>query len=385
MIPFNKPLITGLEEKFVQDLIRGVKHCGDGGYTKKCSQWLENHIGTKRALLTTSCTHSIEMAAILLDIFPGDEIIMPSYTFVSSANPFVLRGAKVVFVDINPNTMNIDENVIEQAITDKTKAVVVVHYAGISCDMDEVIKIAKKHNIYVIEDAAQGLMSYYKNKPLGSIGDIGCVSFHETKNYQCGEGGAIFINNESLIERAEIIREKGTNRSQFFRGEIDKYTWVDLGSSYLPNEITAAFLYAQLNNAGKVKLKRRAIWERYYQNLKSLELDGLIKLPYIPQGCNHNAHIFYIKANGVEQRQEITEYLKSKQIQVAFHYVPLHSAIAGKKFAEFRGEDNFTTIESEKLLRLPLYYDLTLDEVDMICREIKNVLGVAVDLDILLN
>lgn len=375
MIPFNKPLITGLEEKYISDVLKGARHCGDGPYTKKCNTWLEKNTGCKKAFLTTSCTHALEMASILIDIQAGDEVIMPSFTFVSSANPFVLRGAKVIFIDINPNSMNMDENLVEQAITEKTKAIVPVHYAGTCCNMDKIMEIASKHNLYIIEDAAQALMATYKGKALGTIGDIGCISFHETKNYHCGEGGAILVNNEKLVERAEIIREKGTNRSLFLRGQVDKYTWVDVGSSYLPGELNAAFLFGQLEMAEGVNLKRRAFWSRYYENLKPLKEEGLLDLQLIPEECSHNAHLFYIKMKNIEERQDMIDYLRQNDVQSVFHYVPLHSAIAGLRFSEFKGEDKFTTMESERLLRLPLFYDLKFEEVDFICNKVERFLN----------
>lgn len=372
MIPFNIPLVTGKEISYIQQAIVNKKFCGDGLFTKKCNQWLENNIKTKKALLTTSCTHALEMAAILANVQEGDEIIMPSFTFVTTANAFVLRGAKIVFVDIKPDTMNIDETKIEGAITDKTKAVVPVHYAGVCCEMDIIIELAKKYNLLIIEDAAQGIMANYKGKALGSIGHIGCYSFHETKNYTCGEGGAILINDERFIERAEIIREKGTNRLRFLQGQVDKYTWVDIGSSYLPGELNAAFLYANLQMAEEVKKKRLCLWNRYYENLEKLKLKGTVELPYIPSNCEHNAHMFYIKLKDIEERQNVIHFLKDHGIQTVFHYIPLHSSLAGKMFGRFIGEDKYTTIESERLLRLPLYYDLTLEEVDYITKHIEK-------------
>lgn len=372
MILFNIPLVTGKEIGYIQQAIVNKKFCGDGSFTKKCNEWLEDHIKTKKALLTTSCTHALEMAAILADVQEGDEVIMPSFTFVTTANAFVLKGAKVVFVDIRPETMNIDETKIEEAITDKTKAIVPVHYAGICCEMDVIIELAKKYNLLVIEDAAQGIMANYKGKALGSIGHIGCYSFHETKNYTCGEGGAILINDERFLERAEIIREKGTNRLRFLKGQVDKYTWVDIGSSYLPSELNAAFLYANLQMAEEVKKKRLYLWNRYYENLEKLKLKGSVELPYIPSHCEHNAHMFYIKLKDIEERQNVIKFLKDNGIQAVFHYIPLHSSLAGKRFGRFMGEDKYTTIESERLLRLPLYYDLTLEEVDYITKHIEK-------------
>ena len=373
MINFNVPLCVGKEGKYLEEVVKqNRKLCGDGLFTKKCSQWFEKNFSTKKALLTTSCTHALEMAAILCGINSGDEIIVPSYTFVSTANAFVLRGAKIVFVDIRPDTMNIDENLIEAAITEKTKAIVPVHYAGVACEMDKIMEIAKKYNLYVIEDAAQGVMATYKGKALGTIGDIGCYSFHETKNYIMGEGGAILINNNKFIERAEIIREKGTDRSKFFRGEVDKYSWVDLGSSFLPSELNAAYLYAQLEEADNINKKRLNIWNRYYDGLIELKNKGALELPNIPEGCNHNAHMFYIKVKNLDERTKLINYLKEKDIMSVFHYIPLHSSKAGIHFGRFNGEDNFTTKESERLLRLPLYYDLKLEEVNLIIETIKK-------------
>jgi dTDP-4-amino-4,6-dideoxygalactose transaminase len=313
------------------------------------------------------------MAAILCDIQPGDEVIMPSYTFVSTADAFVLRGATAVFVDIRPDTMNIDENLIEAAITEKTKAIVPVHYAGVSCEMDKIMEIAKKHNLKVVEDAAQGVMSTYKGKALGTIGDFGCYSFHETKNYSMGEGGALLIKHQEDIEQAEIIREKGTNRSKFFRGQIDKYTWVEAGSSYLPSELNAAYLYAQLEKADEINNARIACWDKYYENLKPLADAGKIELPVVPDGCVHNAHMFYIKSKDLEERTAFIKFMKEeKGIGVVFHYIPLHSAPAGRKYGRFVGEDRYTTRESERLVRLPMYYGLTPDGVDEICDAVKE-------------
>ncbi|QUE30742.1 dTDP-4-amino-4,6-dideoxygalactose transaminase [Francisella philomiragia] len=346
--------------------------CGDNKYTKLCHKWFEDKFKCKKALLTTSCTHALEMAAILLDIKEGDEIIMPSYTFVSTANAFVLRGAKIVFVDIRPNTMNIDERKIEAAITSKTKVIVPVHYAGIACDMDSIMTIARKHNLFVVEDAAQGVMSSYKGKALGTIGDIGCYSFHETKNYSMGEGGAIIINNEKFIERAEIIREKGTNRTQFFRGEVDKYTWVDIGSSYLPSDILAYYLYTQLLIADKINNQRLALWDGYYNGLKPLLDKGFVDLPIVPRGCKHNGHMFYIKLSNLNERSLFLKYLKENSILGVFHYIPLHSSIAGRKYGSFFGDDIFTTSESEKIVRLPMYFDLSFEDVDFIINIVKR-------------
>lgn len=367
MINFNIPPYVGKEDEFVYEAIRtNKKLCGDGPFTKKCNSWMEENFSISKVLLTTSCTHALEMAAILADIKAGDEVIAPSFTFVSTVNAFVLRGARIVFVDIRPDTLNIDERIIEGAITDKTKAIIPVHYAGVACEMDKIMAIAKKHNLLVIEDAAQGVMSTYKGKALGSIGDFGAYSFHETKNYTMGEGGAILIQNKDYIERAEIIREKGTNRSKFFRGQVDKYSWVDLGSSYLPSELNAAYLYAQLEEAERINDDRLKTWNLYYAGLKQLEEDGEIELPVIPDYCTHNAHMFYIKCRDLEERSKLIEYLKENGIHAVFHYIPLHSAQAGIKFGRLHGEDRYTTKESERLLRLPLYYGLKEEEVNYI-------------------
>lgn len=358
MIQFNVPPYTGKEMEYIREAIESRKICGDGDFTKKCNQWIESQTGTSKALLTTSCTHATEMAAILCDIHPGDEVIMPSYTFVSAADAFVLRGAKVIFVDIRSDTLNIDEKLIENAITDKTKAIVPVHYAGVSCEMDTIMQIAKKYQLKVIEDAAQGVMSYYKGQALGTIGDYGCFSFHETKNLSMGEGGALLIKDADMIERAEIVREKGTNRSKFFRGQIDKYTWMDVGSSYLPSELNAAYLWAQLEVATDIYNDRMSSWNLYYEGLKPLQEKGYIDLPIIPDGCIHNAHMFYIKTKDLEERTRLINFLRTKGVNAVFHYIPLHRAPAGIKYGEFRGEDVYTTKESERLVRLPMYYGL---------------------------
>ncbi len=360
MIPFNAPPVTGTEIDFMQAAMGSGKLCGDGGFTRRCQQWMEQRFGSKKVLLTPSCTASLEMAALLLDIQPGDEVIMPSYTFVSTANAFVLRGATIVFVDVHPDTMNIDETKIEAAITDKTKVIVPVHYAGVACDMDVIMALAKKHNLFVVEDAAQGVMSTWKGKALGTIGHIGCYSFHETKNYTAGgEGGATLINDPALVERAEIIREKGTNRSQFFRGQVDKYTWRDVGSSYLMSDLQAAYLWAQLEAADPINQQRLNLWNNYYQALKPLADEGRIDLPVVPEGCGQNAHMFYIKLRDEADRSALINYLKEAEILAVFHYIPLHSSPAGQHFGRFHGEDSFTTSESERLLRLPLFYNLT--------------------------
>lgn len=372
MISFNVPPYIGSELVYIKDAIEKRKICGDGEYTKKCNAWLEKKTGTAKALLTTSCTHALEMAALLCNIQPGDEVILPSYTFVSTADAFVLRGAKVVFVDIHPDTMNIDETLIEAAITEKTKAIVPVHYAGVSCEMDTIMDIAKRHNCYVVEDAAQGIMCTYRGKALGTIGDYGCFSFHETKNYSMGEGGALLIQDANNLEMAEIIREKGTNRSKFFRGQIDKYTWVEAGSSYLPSELNAAYLFAQLENADEVNENRMNSWNKYYESLKPLAEAGKIELPVIPEGCVHNAHMFYIKTKDIEERTAFISFMKENEIICVFHYVPLHSAPAGQRFGRFAGEDKYTTRESERLVRLPMYYGLTAEDHQIICEKIKE-------------
>ena len=375
MINFNVPPFTGKEMEYMHKAIENQKICGDGEFTKKCNQWIEEKTGTKKCLLTTSCTHALEMAALLTDIKEGDEVIMPSYTFVSTADAFVLRGAKIVFVDIRPDTMNIDENLIEAAITDRTKVIAPVHYAGVGCEMDKIIDIAKSHNLMVVEDAAQGIMASYKGKPLGTIGDFGCFSFHETKNYSMGEGGALLIRDEKYVENAEIFREKGTDRSRYFRGQVDKYRWMNFGSSYLPSDMNAAYLYAQLEMADEINDIRIARWNRYYEKLEPLAEEGKIELPYIPEGCTKNGHMFYIKTKDQEERAALIEFLKKNDILSVFHYVPLHSAPAGIKFGRFHGEDKYTTRESERLLRLPMFYKLTEDEVDYIVGKVKEFYG----------
>lgn len=372
MINFNVPPYEPKAMDYIKECVENQKICGDGAYTRKCNEWIEERTGTAKCLLTTSCTHATEMAALLANIQPGDEVIMPSYTFVSTADAFVLRGAVPVFVDIRPDTMNIDENLIEAAVTEKTKAIVPVHYAGVSCEMDKIMEIAKKYNLKVIEDAAQGIMSSYKGKALGTIGDFGCFSFHETKNYSMGEGGALLIRDEKDVEEAEIIREKGTNRSKYFRGQIDKYTWVNFGSSYLPSDMNAAYLYAQLEKADEINDARLALWNRYYENLKPLAKSGKIDLPTVPEGCVHNAHMFYIKAADIKERTALIDYLKANGVLSVFHYIPLHTAPAGKKFGRFHGEDRYTTKESERLARLPMYYGLKEAQVDGICELIQK-------------
>ena len=372
MINFNVPPFTGKEMDYIKEAVENQKICGDGDFTKKCNEWIEKKTGTPKCLLTTSCTHATELAALLADIQPGDEVIMPAYTFVSTADAFVLRGATVVFVDIRPDTMNIDETKIEEAITEKTKAIVPVHYAGVSCEMDTIMDIAKRHHLMVIEDAAQGILSTYKGKQLGTIGEFGCYSFHETKNYSMGEGGALLIQKEDKIEDAEIIREKGTNRSKFFRGQIDKYTWVNYGSSYLPSDMNAAYLYAQLEMADVIFDDRMRSWNQYYETLKPLAEAGKIEVPVVPEDCTHNAHMFYIKAKDLEERTALISFLKEKDILSVFHYIPLHTAPAGQKFGRFHGEDVYTTKESERLARLPLYYGLKPEQVSYICDCVKE-------------
>lgn len=371
MISFNQPVYSRKGIEYMEDaIINRKKICGDGYYSNKCKEWFESKLGDK-VLLTTSCTHALEMAALLADIGPGDEVIMPSYTFVSTANAFVIRGAKIKFVDIRKDTMNIDENLIEQAITPRTKAIVPVHYAGVGCEMDTIMDIASRYNLAVIEDAAQGMMSTYKGKALGTFGRFGTFSFHETKNYTMGEGGLILIREEEDIERAEVIREKGTDRKKFFRGEVDKYSWVDIGSSYLPSEMNAAYLYAQLEDAEEINQKRCSIWNTYRCELEELEQKEMIELPHIPDECRHNAHMFYIKTRNTEERAELMSYLKENGIAAVFHYVPLHSSVAGMAFGEFVGQDVNTTTESERLLRLPIFYDLTENEQDKVIELVK--------------
>lgn len=372
MIPFNIPPFTGKEMDYIRQAVENQKICGDGPYTKKCSEWIEQKTGTAKCLLTTSCTHATELAALLADVKEGDEVIMPAYTFVSTADAFVLRGAKPVFVDVRPDTMNIDEKLIEDAVTSRTRAIVPVHYAGVACEMDTIMDIAKRHNLLVIEDAAQGMMSTYKGQALGAIGDFGCYSFHETKNYSMGEGGALLIKDPKYVEEAEIIREKGTNRSKFYRGQIDKYTWVNYGSSYLPSDMNAAYLWAQLEMAEQINEKRLSLWNRYWELLTPLKEQGYIELPTIPEGCVHNAHMFYIKAKDLEERTRLIDFLKKNEIWSVFHYIPLHTAPAGMKFGEFHGEDKYTTKESERLCRLPMYYSLEMDQVEYIASKVKE-------------
>lgn len=373
MIPFNKPPFTSNEEQHVLHAMQSDKISGDGFYGKRCQAWFEEQLECKKALLTPSCTAALEMAAILIDMQPNDEVIMPSYTFVSSANAFVLRGAKIVFVDIRPDTMNMDETLIEAAITPKTKAIVPVHYAGVSCEMDVIMDIAERYNLFVIEDAAQGMMSSYKGKALGTIGHLGTYSFHETKNYTSGgEGGLLLINDEQFLQRAEIIREKGTNRSQFFRGQVDKYSWVDIGSSYLPSELQSAYLWGQLERVDEISQNRLESWDAYFKGLQSLFKKGLIEIPVVPENCKHNAHMFYLKLNDLTQRSAFIKYMKDREIITVFHYIPLHSSPAGKVYGVFSGEDSFTTRESECLVRLPIYFGLKEQEVDLVTNNIKR-------------
>lgn len=374
MIHFNKPFLIENEFKYIEDAInnKGILR-GDGVYTKKCHTLLEEKLNCKKALLTHSCTAALEMAAILLDLNPGDEVIMPSYTFVSTANAFVLRGAVPVFVDIRPDTLNIDENLIEKAITPKTKAICVVHYAGVACEMDKIMEIARKHNLKVVEDAAQALGSYYKGKALGTIGDIGCFSFHETKNVISGEGGTVIINNEEFIERAEIIREKGTNRSKFFRGQVDKYTWVDIGSSYLPSDMIAAFLYSQLENMDKINQKRLEIWDKYDEFFK--QYDGIIRRPVIPEDCKHNAHMYYVLFENLEKRTQFIDYMKQNEILTVFHYIPLHSSPAGKKYCRTFAGMEVTDRISDTLVRLPMFYELDDEKLNKIFATVKKYMG----------
>lgn len=372
MIHFNVPPVYGTEEEKIHEVIERRKICGDGEFTRKCNQWIEDSSGCSKALLTTSCTHALEMAALLLRIQPGDEVIMPSYTFVSTANAFVLRGAKIIFVDIRPDTMNLDETLIEAAITEKTKAIAPVHYAGVGCEMDTIHAVAKKYDLFVVEDAAQGVMASYKDRALGAIGDFGCFSFHETKNYSMGEGGALLINDGRYVDDAEIIREKGTNRSLFWRGKVDKYRWVDIGSSYLPSELNAAYLYAQLEHAEEIFSDRMESWNRYYNGLGDLAAEGKIDLPFIPPECSHNAHMFYIKVKDIAERSELIAFLKEREIETVFHYIPLHTAPAGLKLGRFHGEDRYTTGESERLLRLPMYYKLTPEDAGSVINGIKD-------------
>ena len=371
MIPFNIPPFVPESETYIYQAIEARKICGDGQFTQKCSRMLEKMIGTPKALLTTSCTSAIEMAAILLDIQPGDEVIMPSFTFVSTANPFVLRGATIVFADVCPDTMNLDPECVRAAITPRTKAIVPVHYAGVCCDMDAFQAIAKEHGLALVEDAAQAVTSTYRGRQAGTLSDIACISFHETKNFSMGEGGAALLNRSEMIERAEIIREKGTDRSRFFRGQVDKYTWIDMGSSFLPSELNAAYLLAQLEQHEKITAARMARWNQYRRELQPLEDAGFISLMKVPEDCTHNAHMFYLKAKDLEERTALTAWLKERNISAVFHYIPLHSAAAGLKFGRFSGEDRYTTRDSERLLRLPLYFELSQAECQSVVGAIR--------------
>ena len=375
MIPFNVPPCVGEEIEYVKQAIASHKICGDGAFTKQCNAWLEERFHAQKVLLTTSGTTALDMAMLLCDLQPGDEVILPSYTFSSTATSAVLAGARLVFVDIRPDTMNIDETKIEQAITDKTKVIVAMHYAGVACEMDTIMEIAHRHGLKVVEDAAQGVMSSYKGRALGTIGDFGCYSFHETKNYSMGEGGALVINNPAYNERAEILREKGTNRAKFFRGQVDKYTWVDFGDSYLPSELNAAYLWAQLEMADEINNDRLHSWHEYDAAFKSLESAGKLGLPAIPDGCVHNAHMYYIKCKDLAERTALISFLKERDILAVFHYVPLHSAPAGERFGRFDGEDKYTTVESDRLLRLPMYYGLTAEDRSRVIAAVKEFYG----------
>ena len=370
MIDFNRPPVVGTEEKYFRKALENGKMCGDGPFTKYASDWFKKRFSVRHCYLTTSCTSALEMASWLCDLEPGDEVIMPSYTFVSTADAFVLRGARIVFVDIEPRTMNIDPEKIEDAITERTRVICPVHYAGIACDMDAIEAIAKKHSLKIVEDAAQGVNAFYKGRPLGAIGDYGCFSFHETKNYSMGEGGALLFNNDEDQEKAEIVREKGTDRSKFFRGQIDKYSWVGYGSSYLPSELNVAYLCAQLEKFDEINDKRLKIWNYYDEMLKPLAEKGLIEQPYVPEYAQHNAHMYYIKVKDLDERTKLIRYLREKDVMSVFHYIPLHSSKAGLRFGRFHGEDVYTTKESERLLRLPLFYNLSDELMEHVARSI---------------
>jgi len=372
VIPFNRPALSGRELEYIREAVRLGQLSGDGAFTKRASAWLEEKLGALRVLLTTSCTHSLEMAAILADIRPGDEVVMPSYTFVSTANAFALRGAQIVFVDIRPDTMNMDETLLEQAITPRTKVVVPVHYAGVACEMNAIMETADRYGLTVVEDAAQGLLSRYEGRALGTIGDLGCFSFHETKNIQCGEGGALVVNRSEFVGRAEIVREKGTNRSRFFRGEVDKYSWVDVGSSYLLSDLNAAYLFAQLEASEDIVRDRLSVWNRYRSELSDLAALERLELPRIPRNCEHNAHLFYVKTRDLRERTELIGYLRERGVYAVFHYVPLHSSEAGRRMGRFVGEDRYTTRESERLLRLPLYYRMEEADVSRVIEAIDS-------------
>lgn len=372
MIDFNKAPVVGNELAYLRQAMENHKLCGDGPFTKKCSELMKEAFASRHLLLTTSCTHALEMAAHLAGIREGDEVIMPSYTFVSTADAFVQRGAKIVFVDIRPDTMNIDERKIEAAVTERTRAVVPVHYAGVACAMDEILAVAARHNLKVVEDAAQGVNAWYKGRALGTIGDFGCYSFHETKNYTMGEGGAILFQDGRFRDQAEILREKGTDRSRFFRGQVDKYTWVDYGSSYLPSDLNAAYLYAQLEQMQKINEKRLSIWSYYHESLEPLAREGLLERPFVPDYAVHNAHMYYIKVRDLKTRSALIGWLKEHGVQSVFHYIPLHSSPAGRRFGRFCGEDVYTTRESERLLRLPMYYSLTMEEAHTVTEAVKG-------------
>ena len=375
MIPFNIPPCTDDEMEYIKKAIDSHKICGDGEFTQKCSRWMEERFHAQKVMLTTSGTSALDMALLLCGLYPGDEVILPSYTFSSTANAAVLVGARLVFVDIRPDTMNIDETKIEAAVTDRTKVIIAVHYAGVSCEMDTIMDIARRRGLRVIEDAAQGVMSTYKGKALGTIGDFGCYSFHETKNFSMGEGGALVINDQRYNEAAEILREKGTDRSKFFRGQVDKYTWVGFGDSYLPSELNAAYLWPQLLKAEEITQQRIDCWNRYYANFKDLERKQKIELPVVPKECQHNAHMFYIKVKDYQERTALIAYLKEHGILTVFHYIPLHSAPAGYKYGRFSGEDIYTTKDSERLLRLPIYHGLSIGQVDEASHAIQEFFG----------
>ena len=372
MIDFNIPPHTGAEEQYIQEAIEKRKLCGDGMFTRRCSEWMEQTLAVRHALLTTSCTHALEMAAVLTIIGTGDEVIMPSYTFVSTANAFVQRGAHIVFTDIRPDTMNLDERLVEDAVTPRTKVILPVHYAGVACDMDPLLDIARRYHLKVVEDAAQGIFSYYKGKALGSIGDYGCLSFHETKNLTMGEGGALLLQEDESLKKAEIIREKGTNRSQFFRGQIDKYTWVDYGSSYLPSELNAAYLWGQFTMFQEIQQDRMETWEFYHQAFQELEQAGYAARPVIPSYARHNAHMYYLKLEDLDTRTRFISYLKERGVMAVFHYIPLHSSPAGRKFGRFHGEDKYTTRESERLVRLPLFYGMGQESREKVVQTVKD-------------
>ena len=372
MINFNVPPFVGKEIQYINEAIASHKICGDGAFTKKCHAWLEERFQAGKMLLTTSGSSALDMAALLCDIQPGDEVILPSFTFSSTANSFAIYGAKLVFVDVRPDTMNIDETLIEAAITDKTKVIVPVHYAGVACEMDTIMDIARRHGLLVVEDAAQGVMSTYKGKALGTIGDVGCYSFHETKNYSMGEGGAVSVNNPDMIERSEILREKGTNRAKFFRGQVDKYNWVDIGDSFLPSDLNAAYLYAQLEVADEINNNRLHSWNEYNEAFKPLEEQGLVSLPVVPEDCVHNAHMYYLKCRSLEERTAFINFLKERGVMAVFHYVPLHSAPAGLRFGRFHGEDRYTTADSDRLVRLPMYYGLSDEDRNTVIKAVKE-------------